>query len=132
MQSYVVELIIKLIICKTARTKKGGGGRGGGGVPPTRGLSPPLFNYFNKTLVSMIRQCLPTPPLMTRLITRSAYLAWDPPKSAPMYDSSHSIYADIAISRKSEGRKEMFYLTTHPTHFICGYMVNTYGKGPFR
>ena len=23
-----------------------------------------------------------------------------------------------------EGRKEMFYLTTHSTHFICGYMVS--------
>ena len=31
-----------------------------------------------------------------------------------------------------EGRKEMFYLTTHSTHFIYGYMAHTYGKGPLR
>ena len=30
------------------------------------------------------------------------------------------------------GRKEMFYLTTHSTHFIYGYLRQTYGKGPFR
>ena len=28
----------------------------------------------------------------------------------------------------NEGRKEIFYLTTHLTHFILW----TYGKGPFR
>ena len=29
--------------------------------------------------------------------------------------------------------KEIFYLTTHSTHFIYGYMASqTYGKGPFR
>ena len=26
--------------------------------------------------------------------------------------------------RRKEGRKEMFYLTTHSTHFIYGYMVS--------
>ena len=31
--------------------------------------------------------------------------------------------------RKKEGRKEMFYLTTHSTHFIYGYMVSTVGYG---
>ena len=25
---------------------------------------------------------------------------------------------------KNEGRKEMFYLTTHSTHFIYGYMAS--------
>ena len=35
-------------------------------------------------------------------------------------------------SYKKEGRKEMFYLTTHSTHFIYGYMHQTYGKGPLR
>ena len=33
---------------------------------------------------------------------------------------------------RKEGRKEMFYLTTHSTHFIYGYMVEAYGKGPMR
>ena len=28
-----------------------------------------------------------------------------------------------------KGRKEMFYLTTHLTHFINGYMASKYGKG---
>ena len=28
--------------------------------------------------------------------------------------------------RFSEGRKEMFYLTTHSTHFIYGYLVKNY------
>ena len=27
-------------------------------------------------------------------------------------------------SGKQEGRKEMFYLTTHSTHFIYGYMAS--------
>ena len=31
-----------------------------------------------------------------------------------------------------EGRKKMFYLTTHSTHFIYSFMALTYGKGPFR
>ena len=35
-------------------------------------------------------------------------------------DESYEIYH---ISDK-EGRKEMFYLTTHSTHFIYGYMVS--------
>ena len=32
------------------------------------------------------------------------------------------------------GRKEMFYLTMHSTHFIYGYMASDiiYGKGPVR
>ena len=30
------------------------------------------------------------------------------------------------------GRKEMFYLTTHSTHFIYGYMASDYGKGPLK
>ena len=28
------------------------------------------------------------------------------------------------IGRWMEGRKEMFYLTTHSTHFIYGYMAS--------
>ena len=35
--------------------------------------------------------------------------------------------------KSSVGRKEMFYLTMHSTHFIYRYMVsNIYGKEPFR
>ena len=29
-----------------------------------------------------------------------------------------------APSQNKEGRKEMFYLTTHSTHFIYGYIVS--------
>ena len=31
-----------------------------------------------------------------------------------------------------EGRKEMFYLTTHSTHIVTAIWRRTYGKGPFR
>ena len=31
-----------------------------------------------------------------------------------------------------EGRKEMFYLTTHSTHFIYVIWRQAYGKGPLR
>ena len=34
--------------------------------------------------------------------------------------STHFIYG--YIEGRNEGRKEMFYLTTHSTHFIYGYM----------
>ena len=30
----------------------------------------------------------------------------------------------LVVSTKQEGRKEMFYLTTHSTYFIYGYMVS--------
>ena len=34
---------------------------------------------------------------------------------------------------RKEERKDMFYLTTHPTHFIYGYMAaDITGKGPLR
>ena len=36
---------------------------------------------------------------------------------------SHFYKAHYAITVK-EGRKEMFYLTTHSTHFIYGYMAS--------
>ena len=32
----------------------------------------------------------------------------------------------LQIRRVQEGRKEMFYLTTHSTHFIYGYMASDY------
>ena len=36
------------------------------------------------------------------------------------------------LERRKEGRKEMFYLTTHSTHFIfTAIWRQTYGKGPF-
>ena len=41
-------------------------------------------------------------------------------------ETSNAEVGDIEL----HGRKEMFYLTTHSTHFIYGYM--TYGKGPFK
>ena len=37
------------------------------------------------------------------------------------YLTTHSTYL---IYGYMEGRKEMFYLTTHSTHFIYGYMVS--------
>ena len=30
----------------------------------------------------------------------------------------------ISLTTRKEGRKEMFYLTTHSTHFIYGYMAS--------
>ena len=36
--------------------------------------------------------------------------------------STHFIYGYMASD--VEGRKEMFYLTTHSTHFIYGYMAS--------
>ena len=48
---------------------------------------------------------------------------------APTYDNSRAkiaLWNDPQVNsntiRKS-GRKEMFYLTTHSTHFIYGYMA---------
>ena len=35
------------------------------------------------------------------------------------FTQTHSVLANL----KKEGRKEMFYLTTHSTHFIYGYMA---------
>ena len=38
---------------------------------------------------------------------------------------SHQIYRMFQVSiRKVTGRKEMFYLTMHSTHFIYGYMAS--------
>ena len=34
------------------------------------------------------------------------------------FKSINELYSDL------EGRKEMFYLTTHSTHFIYGYMAS--------
>ena len=34
----------------------------------------------------------------------------------------HKFQTDI--NREIEGRKEMFYLTTHSTHFIYGYLAS--------
>ena len=50
-------------------------------------------------------------------------------------NTSSSVYECKTYSktRRKEGRKEMFYLTTHSTHFICTIIWRrTYGKGPFR
>ena len=34
------------------------------------------------------------------------------------------IFTATEIQAKKEGRKKMFYLTTHSTHFIYGYMAS--------
>ena len=34
------------------------------------------------------------------------------------------VLASSMIFAQREGRKEMFYLTTHSTHFIYGYMAS--------
>ena len=39
----------------------------------------------------------------------------------------------MIIAKWKEGRKEMFYLTMHSTHFLFTVIWRrTYGKGPFR
>ena len=47
----------------------------------------------------------------------------------PPRQSQMSVYCKVVIASISgayrEGRKEMFYLTTHSTHFIYGYMVSS-------
>ena len=35
-----------------------------------------------------------------------------------------TIWESSVITHKMEGTKEMFYLTTHSTHFIYGYMAS--------
>ena len=42
------------------------------------------------------------------------------------FDHGCALFGDVAdvITWYLEGRKEMFYLTTHSTHFIYGYMVS--------
>ena len=42
------------------------------------------------------------------------------------------ICSPMAFSSVSEGRKEMFYLMTHSTHFYMVTWCSIYGKGPFR
>ena len=37
---------------------------------------------------------------------------------------SLAVYTKINMKEGEEGRKEMFYLTTHSTHFIYGYMAS--------
>ena len=39
-------------------------------------------------------------------------------------DNKHAQMLDRLAISVSEGRKEMFYLTTHSTHFIYGYMAS--------
>ena len=39
------------------------------------------------------------------------------------------------FTQEKDGRKEIFYLAKHSTHFIYSYMasdIGLYGKGPFR
>ena len=51
-------------------------------------------------------------------------------KSVTLQRSVHTLYRKKAGSycQTKEGKKEVFYLTTHSTHFIYGYMAQTYGK----
>ena len=42
------------------------------------------------------------------------------------FKETKSVYSRSKLKvtmERQEGRKEMFYLTTHSTHFIYGYMV---------
>ena len=39
-------------------------------------------------------------------------------------DALNTFYLWLYGVRRNEGRKEMFYLTMHSTHFIYGYMVS--------
>ena len=44
----------------------------------------------------------------------------------------HLILRMIYAPKRKEGRKEMFYLTTHSTHFIYGYMASNTERGETR
>ena len=44
---------------------------------------------------------------------------------------SQVIINDTIKYKYHTGRKEMFYLMMHSTHFIYGYMASEYGKEPF-
>ena len=47
------------------------------------------------------------------------------------WDGRRVLYAQFTgTTEKKEGKKEMFYLMTHSTHF--NDTLTTYGKGPFR
>ena len=39
---------------------------------------------------------------------------------------------ELKTKMKDSWEKEFFYLTTHSTHFIYGYMAQTYGREPLR
>ena len=41
-----------------------------------------------------------------------------------LYGIRHMLKDHSDSEREKEGRKEMFYLTTHSTHFIYGYMAS--------
>ena len=46
-----------------------------------------------------------------------------PPPPSEKLDPPHGININLLLKSGQQcGRKEMFYLTTHPTHFIYGYM----------
>ena len=44
----------------------------------------------------------------------------------PRTSEGHILFNDAlnTFEHQIEGRKEMFYLTTHSTHFIYGYMAS--------
>ena len=41
-----------------------------------------------------------------------------------VYRSNRSTHHNIPQNHGKEKKKEMFYLTTHSTHFIYGYMAS--------
>ena len=52
---------------------------------------------------------------------------WLEPEIAILYASSHrqdNTYNEYYDDDDKKGSKEMFYLTTHSTHFIYGYMAS--------
>ena len=46
------------------------------------------------------------------------------PQECSSLINQHSMTTSNGIHDSVEGRKEMFYLTTHSTHFIYGYMAS--------
>ena len=48
-----------------------------------------------------------------------------------LYDVRH-MEKNYSDSKRKEGRKEMFYLTTHSTHLFTVIWLQTYCKGPLR
>ena len=47
-----------------------------------------------------------------------------PPEARSVWGGRSPLLTHWDFPRNQEGRKEMFYLTTHSTHFIYGYMAS--------
>ena len=76
----------------------------------------------------MNRSYPPTPNavFMTSRISASYLGFWNISNAHSSQCSKHrGMYIHIERrDKEKEGRKEMFYLTTHSTHFIFGYMAS--------